>query len=206
MATDIPTIAALTRLGEPSAVADFLARPGVVRHGHFSLLSGLHTDTFVAFSGIAADTNALDRIASWMLGTVAAWEPTDVLAPSTAGVGLASTIARRVSARLHLADLNSAGRPQGIVGESLTHGSRVLLVNDVVTTGAGLHALAEHVRAAGASIVGAAWFAARGPANVTAELQAPSVHIADLEAPTWAADGCHLCTDGVPIEDALDLN
>ena len=206
MTTDVPTIAARTRLGEPLAVTDFLARPGVVRIGHFRLLSGLHTDTFVAFSGIAADSAALDRVADWMLGTVAAWEPSDVLAPTTAGVGLASTLARRLSARLHLADLSSAGRPQHIIGASLTAGARVLLVNDIVTTGAGLRALADLVATTEASVTGAAWFVSRRQVNVTDALDAPTVHIADLDAPAWTAEDCHLCAERVPLEDALDLN
>lgn len=206
MTTDVPTIAALTRLGDPSAVVDLLARPGVVRGGHFRLLSGLHSDTFIAFSGIAADTAALESIADWMLGNVAVWEPTDVLAPSTAGVGLASTIARRVSAQLHLADLGSAGRPQGILGGSLSPGSRVLLVNDVVTTGAGLRALAHQVGAIGASVAGAAWFVSRGLVDVSAELGVPTAHIADLDAPAWPAEACRLCACSAPLEDALDLN
>lgn len=204
--TDAHTIAARTRLGEPLAVAELLGRPGVMRIGHFRLLSGLHTDTFVAFSGIAADSAALDHVADWMLGTVAAWEPTDVLAPTTAGVGLASTLARRLSARLNLADLSSAGRPQHIIGTSLTPGARVLLVNDIVTTGAGLRALAELVSTADASVTGAAWFVSRAQVNVTAALDAPTVHIADVDAPAWGAEGCHLCAERKPLEDALDLN
>jgi hypothetical protein len=55
------------------------------------------------------------------------------------------------------------GRASGITsGEELSR-RRVLLVNDVVTTGAGMAALARLVEHSGAEIAGAAWFASRSP-------------------------------------------
>ena len=39
--------------GDPYALAELLALPGAIMEGHFQLLSGLHTDRFVAFSRIA---------------------------------------------------------------------------------------------------------------------------------------------------------
>lgn len=198
--------AADVRVGDPAVIATFLEMPGVIRTGHFALLSGLHTDAFLAFSSIAVDTQSLVELASWLGPVVAAWQPDAVLAPSTAGVCLASELARRIGARLHLADLDDSGRPCGIVGGSLRAGARCLLVNDVVTTGTGMRLLAEITRDAGASAVGGAWFASRHGVDVASLINAPTVHVADLDLPAISYDECDLCLKGAALQLAIDLN
>lgn len=198
--------AADVRVGDPAFIAELLQAPGVIRTGHFALLSGLHTDLFLAFSSIAADTRALADVASWLAPVVAAWQPDTVLAPSTAGVSLASELARRTGSRLHLADLDEDGRPCGVVGESLRDSARCLLVNDVVTTGSGMRLLADVVRDAGATVVGAAWFASRATIDVARLINAPTVHVADVELPASPPDKCDLCRQRAHLQIAIDLN
>jgi hypothetical protein len=53
-----------------------LAHPGAVLHGHFALLSGLHTDRFLACSHIAKDSRALGKIADWLIPCLAPQAPT----------------------------------------------------------------------------------------------------------------------------------
>jgi orotate phosphoribosyltransferase len=153
---------------------------------------------------VAEDVGTLDDVAGWLLPTVAAWEPSVVIAPSTAGVGLASTLARRVGARLFLATTDANGRPDGLLSEPKLDGDRALLVNDVVTTGLALRALGELAARAGASIGGAAWFATRHQAvDIPFERTA---HVVDVALDAWDADVCELCQSSVELEDALDIN
>lgn len=42
------------QLGDPELIREMVARPGVLRSGHFRMLSGLHSDRFLAFPGLAA--------------------------------------------------------------------------------------------------------------------------------------------------------
>ena len=41
--------------GDPQTLGDMLSTPGALRSGHFELLSGQHTDTFLAFSAIVGE-------------------------------------------------------------------------------------------------------------------------------------------------------
>jgi len=192
-------------LGDPAQVAKLLSTDGALRDGHFRLLSGLHTDVFLAFSAIAADTANLDAISSWLGPTVDAWAPDAVLAPSTAGVGLAATLARRISAPLHLATVGPDGRPSDLLGSAPPSSARVLVVNDVSTTGAAIGALAGIARSHGADVVGAAWFASRGDAFVDLGLR--TAHVVDVNLEAFAGDDCPQCASGVyAMEEAVDLN
>lgn len=192
-------------LGDPAQVLRLLSADGALRDGHFRLLSGLHTDVFLAFSAIAADPVNLDAISSWLGPTVDAWVPDAVLAPSTAGVGLAATLARRISAPLHLATVGRDGRPSDLLGPALPSSARVLVVNDVSTTGTGIGALADIARSHGAGVVGAAWFASRGMA--ADDLGFPTAHVVDVNLEAFSAGDCPHCAAGAnTMEDAVDLN
>jgi adenine/guanine phosphoribosyltransferase-like PRPP-binding protein len=163
-------------------------------------------DRFVAFSRIAADEAALDLLASWLLPPLAAASPDAVIAPRTAGVALGWTLARRLGAPLHLASVDDRGRPDSLLGDPGLRGARVLVVNDVVTTGAGLRALTALVDAAGAATVAATWFLSRGEVDVAQHLQVPTAHVVTAELPSWPADKCSLCDQHEQLTLGLDLN
>lgn len=191
--------------GDAASIARLLSVEGAVRQGHFRLLSGRHTDKFLAFSAIAAQTAALDQIASWLRPAVEAWAPDSLLAPTTAGVGLAATLARMMSLPLQLAAAGAKGRPSVLVGTPAPLGARVLLVNDVTTTGTALDALAGLAQTSGGVVAGAAWFASR---QISGDLSVPypTAHVADVDLPSWPNQGCRLCTRNPAFENARDLN
>jgi orotate phosphoribosyltransferase len=195
-----------THLGDQWALAELLARPGVVEHGHFRLLSGAHSEHFVRFSRIASDTDALAGVAAALAPTAAVWQPGCVLAPCTAGVSLARELARQLGLDLHLASVDAAGRADGVIGEPPRAGSRALLVNDIVTTGAGLEALAAVARAAGADVTGAAWFASRSAVDVAAALGVPAAWLLSVNLPATPPEACPGCSAGEELVDGLDLN
>ena len=192
--------------GVPSQAADYLNLPGVVREGHFRLLSGSHSATFIAFSGIAKSSAALSTVCSWLLPSIAPWAPTAVLSPSTAGVSLSATIARELGVPLHLAGADDAGRPAGLLGDPDLGGERIAIVNDVVTTGTGLQALKDLVNTGRGLPVGAAWFLTRSELDAGALLELPTAAVGTLGLETFTPKECPLCADGTPLEDGLDMN
>lgn len=195
-----------THLGDPWVFADLLSRPGVLENGHFRLLSGAHSEHFLRFSKIADRAEALDAVASALMPSVAVWQPDAVLAPSTAGVSLGRELAARLGVPLHLAGVDAAGRASGTLGAESLADRSVLLVNDIVTTGQGLAALAAVARDSGADVAGAAWFASRNEVDVTTIIDAPAAFVLSIDLPSTGPEQCALCSSAEPVEDALDLN
>lgn len=206
MSTATQTLSAHVHLGDPETVGELLATPGAVVDGHFELLSGRHSDRFVAFSRIAEDSRGLDRLAASLLPSLAPLTPDAVVAPRTAGVALGWTLARGLSVPFHLAGVDEHGRPNGLLDEPDLRAGRVLLVNDVVTTGAGLRCLSELVHAAGASVAGAAWFLTRGDVDVSRDLGVTTAHVVTADLNSWPSDRCSLCEQDEPLTLGLDLN
>ena len=192
--------------GDPWVVADLLDRPGALAHGHFRLLSGLHSGYFLRFSKIADDADAVELIGRWLAPSIAPLAASAVFAPSKAGVALGWVLARELGIPVYLALRNDDGRARGVVGDRNLEGERVVLVTEVVTTGSGLVALRETAAAAGAAVVGACWFLSRRPVDVEALLGAPAFPVATLPLEAWSPERCPLCAAGEPAEDALDLN
>jgi orotate phosphoribosyltransferase len=79
----------------------------------------------------------------------------------------------------------------------VTADERVVLVDDILTTGASLVETVEAVGAAGAEPLAAAVIVDRSTAPV--ELGFPLHALGRLEIPSWEADSCPLCTDGEPL-------
>jgi len=201
------TDSAQVHRGDPRVIENMVASPGALLTGHFELLSGLHTDRFLAFSTVARDDAALTLIAQLLLPEIAAQMPAFVLAPSTAGVALGWSLARGLGVPLHLASLDEHGRPEGLIGEPEVAGRRGLLVNDVVTTGQGVGRLAEVLTARGGEAACGAWFLTRSPnTDVEKLIAAPAFPIVTMPLEVWAAEECAPCRSREPLQPALDLN
>jgi orotate phosphoribosyltransferase len=201
------TDSAQVHRGDPRVIEDMVASPGALLTGHFELLSGLHTDRFLAFSTVARDEAALTLIAQLLLPEIAAQMPAFVLAPSTAGVALGWWLARGLGVPLHLASLDDHGRPAGLIGEPEVTGRRGLLVNDVLTTGQAFARLAGILTARGSETACSAWFLTRSTdADIESLIGAPAFPIVTLPLEAWAVEKCGACHAGEPVQPALDLN
>lgn len=196
-----------THLGDPLRLAEMLGRADVMCEGHYRLLSGLHSDRFVRFSRLAADRESLSYVAELLAGAVSRWKPDALVAPSTAGVSLGVALASRLGVRLHLCNVGDDGRPTQLIGYAPAQGARMLIVNDVITTGEGVKALASIARDAGATPIGCCAFVARTTADVGELVGLPAATTAAADLAVWTAENCPLCgsSDEAP-EDARDLN
>jgi orotate phosphoribosyltransferase len=196
-----------THLGDPLRLAEMLGRPEVMCEGHYRLLSGLHSDRFVRFSRLAEERESLGYIADLLAGTVASWAPEAIIAPSTAGVSLGVALGRRLALPLHLCNVGNDGRPTHLIGVAPTQGARMLIVNDVITTGMGVKALATVACEAGAEPIGCCAFIARTTADLVHLSGMPVAITASADLAAWAADECPLCGNGDSSpEQARDLN
>ena len=81
-------------------------------------------------------------------------------------------------------------------GFNVRPGERVLVVEDVVTTGGSTRETCDALRAAGALVVGAASIIDRSAGR--ADVGVPRLALATLDVPAHAPDACPLCAEGVP--------
>jgi len=122
--------------------------------------------------------------------------PTVVLSPALGGIVIGHEVARALGVRAIFAE-----RQDGTLtlrrGFSLDASDRVLVVEDVVTTGGSTRETIDVARAHGASVVGAAAIIDRSGGNQNLDV---SFHaLATVSLPTYQPDACPLCARGEPV-------
>ena len=157
----------ITRTFEGTARAAIAARTealfrasGALRDGHFLLKSGRHSDAYLEKFAVLSDPAATSELCSFWAGQHRGPDdrPTiDVVAgPTTGGVILAFETGRQLATRAIFAEeVKTDGPPRREFrrGFRIEPGERVLLVDDILTTGGSLLAMIPAVEAAGGDIV-----------------------------------------------------
>jgi orotate phosphoribosyltransferase len=139
-----------------------LEQAGAIRKGHFILSSGLHSDRYCQCAALFERPELARRAAELMLAVLPPDAKADVvLAPALGGILWGYELARALGARSLFAE-RKPGEPFELRrGFELRPGERVLLAEDVVTTGGSVAELVPLVEAAGAAVAGFAVVADR---------------------------------------------
>lgn len=189
-------------------------RSGALREGHFLLKSGRHSDRYLEKFLVLQDAAATSELCTFWADRYreADGRPAvDLVAgPTTGGVILAFEVARQLGTRGIFAEEVTA--PDGTKrrefrrGFSIGAGERVLLVDDILTTGGSLLAMLPAVEAAGGEIVGCEVIVDRsgGMAAIESPVTGRSYGLDALwrlELPTWepGTGTCPRCAEGIPL-------
>jgi orotate phosphoribosyltransferase len=197
----------------PDTVAKMLADCGAVIQGsHFVYASARHGSAYVNKDALFLRPNVLSAVALRMALTSSTSDADVVAGPAVGGAIIASWVGShlkdwqpsRKDVRAVFADKGGDGSyffARGY-GEALA-GKRVLVVEDILTTGSTCKKTIEAVRASGGNVVGACAIVNRGGV-IAADIGAPSlVSLVDLDFQSWAEAACPFCATGVPVRTDL---
>ncbi|MBI4371036.1 MAG: orotate phosphoribosyltransferase [Elusimicrobia bacterium] len=168
---------------------------GAFLKGHFLLSSGLHSDRYLQCALVLAQPAAAEELGR-ALAAKATAKPDLVLSPAMGGLIIGQEVARSLGVRHYFTE-----RTDGVMGLrrgfSLKPGERVLVVEDVVTTGKSTKEVFEVARAAGAEVVGALSIVDRSDGR--SALGVPYAALWAVAVPAWPAADCPPCRAGVPV-------
>jgi orotate phosphoribosyltransferase len=186
-------------------IEGLFAATGGILDGHFVLTSGRHAARYLEKFWVLQYPEMAVEIGRRMADALAPYRPTLVVGPTTGGVLLAHETARQLGER-------SGSTVRGVFAERVDSGGRrlrrgwtvapderVVLVDDILTTGLSLIETVEAVRAAGAQPLAAAVIVDRSSGPIEG---APPLHaLGRIEIPSWDASECPLCAGGsVPVK------
>ncbi len=175
----------------------WLKECGAVLHGHFLLTSGLHSDQYVEKFRLLERPHLVMRVGEEIVRRFAG-EPIDaVMGPAVGGIVLAYEVARQLGCRYLFAETENGQRVLRR-GFALAPKERVLLVEDVVTTGGSVKATLSLALESGAEVVGVAVLVDRGETPL--QLPVRTEVLLRLPLRTFPPDACPLCQQGVPLE------
>ena len=171
-------------------------RSGALLEGHFRLSSGLHSNGYLQCALVLQDPQTAGTLGALLADRVRHMSPAAVLSPALGGVIVGHEVARALGARAIFAERQD-GRLLLRRGFSLARGERVLVVEDVVTTGLSTRETIEVARAAGAEVVGAAALVDRSSGGARLDVSFEALLAVDL--PTWDPAACPLCGQGLEV-------
>jgi orotate phosphoribosyltransferase len=180
-------------------VLDLFRRSGALLEGHFRLTSGLHSPGYLQCALVLAQPDCAETLGRAIGERVRAVRATVVLSPAIGGIVIGHEVGRALGVRALFAERQD-GQLTLRRGFTLSEHDRVLVVEDVLTTGGSTRETMEVARAAGAQVVGAASIVNRsgGPGN-DVKFDVPFEALLDYSLPTYEQDKCPLCAKGLPV-------
>ncbi|MBQ6453231.1 MAG: orotate phosphoribosyltransferase [Coriobacteriales bacterium] len=166
-----------------------------VRKGHFVLTSGRHSDTYIQCARILEYprlTRELARVAVSKL-------PADaninlVVSPAVGGILYGFAVADVLDVNFIFAERES-GTMVFRRSFQIPQGARVLVCEDVVTTGGSVKEVCNLIEQAGGIVVAVSSLIDRGGER---KFSHPFYPLVELPTASWAAEDCHLCEAGIP--------
>jgi orotate phosphoribosyltransferase len=171
-----------------------------LRTGHFVLSSGLHSPMFLQKNLVFMDTARCERLCKALADKITAEVGTvDVaVSPAVGGIIPGYETARHLKVPSIYVE-REGGQFKFRRGFHIEPGARVVMVEDIVTTGLSSRECIEAIKAAGGNVVAAACIVDRsgGKANVGV----PLIALASLEVPAYPADNLPPELAAIPVED-----
>jgi orotate phosphoribosyltransferase len=169
---------------------------GALREGHFILASGRHSPLYLEKFQVLqhpADTERLcAAIASWAHSL----DVETVAGPTTGGIILAHEVARQLGTRAIYAErIEGPSGREFRRGFAIAPGERVLVVDDIMTTGGSVQETIDAVRSAGGTVAGASVLVDRS--GGATRLDVPLHSLWRLDIPSYAPAECPLCAKGI---------
>jgi len=165
--------------------------------GHFILSSGLHSDRYIQCALVLQYPNIAERLCSELAAKLRYLNASVVVAPALGGVIVAHEVARALGVRAAFTERLAGGGPMSLRrGFSFSRVDRVLVVEDVITTGGSTRETMACVKQGGGAVVGVGALIDRS--GGTADLGVPKATLVTLAVGNYDPADCPLCKSGIP--------
>ncbi|MBC6611031.1 orotate phosphoribosyltransferase [Hymenobacter sp. BT507] len=176
-----------------------LVQEDALLRGHFRLSSGLHSDTYVQCARFLRRPDLAGPAAAELAAQIraAGLQPDTVVGPAMGGVVIGYELARQLGVPGIFTERDADGQMTLRRGFTIEPGERIIIAEDVVTTGKSTNEVARLLTSMGAEILAVVSLIDRTSGK--AELSFPNFALLPVTAATYAPDDCPLCRAGIPV-------
>lgn len=176
-------------------VQDILVETNALLKGHFLLSSGRHSGEYVQCAKLLQYGDKSEQVISVIVEKLKDLDFDVVVGPAMGGILVAYEIGRQTGKRAIFTE-----RVDNVMtlrrGFTIEKGEKVLITEDVVTTGKSSYEAIEVVKSFGGEVVGIASIINRS----SGDIKYPLYSAIKLDIETYTPDECPLCKEGKPIE------
>ena len=178
------------------AVLALFRSSGALLEGHFRLSSGLHSGGYLQCALVLQHPRDAEALGQALGEKLRALGATAVLSPALGGLIIGHEVGRALGVRAIFAERQD-GKLVLRRGFQLGAADRVVVIEDVVTTGLSTRETIAVAEAAGATVVGAGAIIDRSGGS--SNLGVPFASLVTLSLPTHQPDACPMCAAGQPV-------
>ena len=174
-------------------VIEILKEAGVLLEGHFRLTSGRHSNKYLQCAKIFRNTKYSEELCSALAEHFKNDNIELVIGPALGAVQMAYEVSRSIGCENFFAE-----RENGVMtlrrGFSVKPNQRVLIVEDVVTTGGSVREVIDLVKQQGGNVVGVGSIVDRTGGKI--DFGVPFKAVISMNVESWEPDECPLCKEG----------
>lgn len=180
-----------------STMLDVFKATGALLDGHFRLTSGRHSNAYFQCAKVLQHPEHLTAVCSRIAEHFAGGGIETVISPAIGGIVVGTEVGRQLAVKTIFAE-----RKDGAMtirrGFSLEPNERVLVIEDVITTGGSVAEVISLIKAAAAVVVGVGSVVDRSNGRV--KLADDQFSVLSMEVISYAPEECPLCKAGLPID------
>lgn len=181
-------------------MVEALEASGAFLQGHFQLSSGRHSDRYIEKFNLLQWPQYTEMVCRKMAAWGRQFDPATIAGPTTGGLILAYEVGRQMGLRGIFAERAPEGGRSFQRDFRLEAGERVMVVDDITSTGEAVADTIEAVRRAGGNPVCAAVIVDRSGGKIDFP-GVPFFATTELVMQTWAPDECPICKQGtIPLK------
>ena len=184
---------------DASVLEQQLRQEDALLRGHFRLSSGLHSDTYVQCARYLRRPDLAAPAAAALAAQIreAGLQADVVVGPAMGGVVMGYELARQLGVPGIFTERDADGQMTLRRGFTVTPGEKIIIAEDVVTTGKSTLEVAKVLRSMGAEVLAVASLIDRTGGK--GGLDFPHFALLPVVAATFALESCPLCAAGVPV-------
>lgn len=177
-------------------IEEMFHETNALQKGHFLLTSGLHSDTYLQCALVLQYPHLAQKLAEAMAQQLAGQKIDVVVGPAMGGVTWAYQLGLTLGCRAIFTE-----RSEDVMtlrrGFSISHGERVLVAEDVATTGGSAQEVVRLMAGSGAQVAGVALIVDRTAGAL--DFGVPYYSLYQLRPQTWNRENCPLCQANQPF-------
>lgn len=186
-------------MNSQGSILGTLRASGALKAGHFVLSSGRHSDQYIEKFDLLRQPRATSEVCRVIADRFRDQKIDVVVGPTTGGLILAFEVARQLDVAAAYAERspNSDAGREFRRGTTFSPGARVLVVDDILTTGGSLRETLGALASQPVDVAAVTVLVDRSGGG--ADLGVPYIALATMDIATWDAADCPLCGRGEPV-------
>lgn len=178
-------------------IYEIFIKTGALLKGHFQLTSGLHSSTYFQCAKVLQYPEYTEMLAEKIVTHFKSKAVEVVISPAVGGIVVGQEVGRQLGVRTIFAE-RKVGKMKLRRGFELKKDEKVLVCEDVITTGGSVSEVIDLVKAEGAKLAGVGVIVDRSNGRVNFSVD--QIALVQLKVETFNPDDCPMCEAGTPID------